>query len=485
MAWHTYQRGFMKHSVKSGQPDPAAQSPSYLILQGLASPFFKTLAQKLATDGASVHRVNFCGGDWWFGGGNHKNITSSRFNGTSDTLYNHYIGLIETHAVSDIIIFGDCRPLHTAARSVAADKGLTIWVFEEGYTRPGYITCEEGGCNDLSILPRTADAINARARLVATTTPSAAPSNYGNPMPRRVRMDFAFHFWNILLRPLYFRYRSHRPEKVSTELLGWAARLAQKWRYRRTNAALIRHYETGACGNVSGNKNLVKHSMDNAEERKSGSGSFFMVPLQLNSDFQIRIHSDYENILDFIREVVASFARHAPKSAKLMFKGHPLDNGLADYRNYIAMAAIKHDIQDRVDFIDGGSLDLFLHHAAGLVLINSTVGYAALAKAKAMKVMGRALYNMAGLTDQRPLDKFWKKPDAPDPDLIADFLAVIRADSQISGDFFTKTGIETAATTAALRIQRGAQYIQSEKPALHSKITANASAPVLPQTIKA
>jgi len=421
----------MKHTATTAKRDPAGLKLSYLILQGLASPFFVRLAQKLANEGARVHRVNFCGGDRWFSRTRHKNISHSRFNGPQETLSDYYRALIKQHAVTDIVLFGDCRPIHKIARAVAADLGLAVWVFEEGYIRPGFVTCEKEGSNDLSCLPRQAKAVTMRAQQTENEQPPHR-ALLPNPLPRRVRMDFAFHFWNLLLRPLYFRYKSHRPETMTAELAGWAARLAQKWRYRHTNAALVAHYETGTSD--------------------TGSNPFFFVPLQLNSDFQIREHSDYSNILDFICDVVASFARHAPKNTRLMFKSHPLDNGMADYRNYIAMAAIKHSIQDRVDYLEGGVLDLYLQHTAGLVLINSTVGYAALAAGKPLKVMGRALYNMAGLTNQKPLDKFWKKPEIPDKNLVADFLKVIRADSQIPGDFFTRQGIEMAATAAMRRL---------------------------------
>ena len=387
------------------------------------------LGKNLGATGSPVHKVNFCGGDWWFAG-HGKN---HRFNGKLETLDAYYRGLINQHSITTIIVFGDCRPIHKVARAVADDLGLPLWVFEEGYIRPGFITCERGGTNDLSALPRSAALVNAAAAAITDDhANTAVPWQAVNPMPARVRMDLAHHLWNILLKPFYYRYRTHRPDSMSAEIKGWLARIGRKIRHKSNNAALVKRYE-------------------------NSDKPFFMVPLQLNSDFQIREHSDFDGILDFVRETVASFARHAPKGALLMFKSHPLDNGMIDFRSYIAMAAMKHNIEGRVDYLEGGDLDTYLNRALGIVLINSTVGYTALAKAKPLKVMGRALYDMAGLADQRSLDKFWKTPPEPEANLIDNFLKLVRANSQIRGDLFTKAGIEIAAASAAARIQKGTE----------------------------
>jgi len=403
----------------------------YLILQGLGSPFFKQLGSKLADEGGTVHRVNFCGGDWWFSDklsgwfpGHAKN---HRFNGELDTLGTYYRTLIERHGITTIILFGDCRPVHKVAREVAAELGLNLWVFEEGYIRPGFVTCEVGGTNDLSAMPRTMPELEDNMAASAAHRATCEPWHGTSPMPARVRMDLTHHLWNILLKPFYFRYRTHRPDRMGAEIKGWLARMARKLRHKNLNAALIKRYE-------------------------NSDKPFFMVPLQLNSDFQIREHSNYESVLEFVRETVASFAHHAPKSALLMFKSHPLDNGMIDYRSYIAMAAMKHNIEGRVDYLEGGDLKKYLIGSEGVILINSTVAYVALALAKPMKVMGRALYDMAGLTDQQSLDKFWKNPTAPNNKSIDIFMDVVRAECQIPGDLFTKAGIETATQAAANRI---------------------------------
>ena len=403
---------------------------SVLFLQGLASPFYRVLADKLTDAGAICHRVNYCGGDIWFGRSGRHKIESTRFQQPHAELSSFYEDLIADKKITDIILFGDCRPIHKPVFPIAEKLNIRVHVFEEGYTRPNYITLEKGGTNANSPLPRSKADIETRVSFLKeiggledlTDRPTLP-----NSMGARVRMDLMFHLSNILCCMGFRNYQTHRPEKVSAEAKGWINRLIRKQAYKKTN-----------------NKTLADYTKP--------TDRFFMVPLQLNSDFQIREHSDYESVPDFIDEVIASFAKSAPQDRRLLFKSHPLDNGMIDYRNLIELAALRHGATGRVDYIEGGDLDKILKRTEGVILINSTVGYAALKHNAPLKVMGRAIYDMKGLTFQGPLDDFWGNAKAPDTLFINNFLRVVRADSQLYGDFFTPTGIELAANGAVARL---------------------------------
>src|SRR5258707_15036557 len=98
-----------------------------LFLQGLASWFFDRLGRALAARGHAVQRVNFNGGDRLFW----------RLPGAID--YRGHLRdwpvfldrLLIERQVSDIILFGDSRPLHRAAIPVAAARGIRLHVIEE------------------------------------------------------------------------------------------------------------------------------------------------------------------------------------------------------------------------------------------------------------------------------------------------------------------------------------------------------------------
>src|SRR5215470_19973840 len=123
--------------------DAAPVGRGFLFLQGIATRFFEDLGRALAARGHTVHRVNFNGGDrafWRLPG-------AVDFHGREEEWPSFLEGLVAAAGVSDIILFGDCRPLHRAAIAVARRQGLRTWVVEEGYLRPDWISFEPGGVN--------------------------------------------------------------------------------------------------------------------------------------------------------------------------------------------------------------------------------------------------------------------------------------------------------------------------------------------------
>jgi hypothetical protein len=114
---------------------------SFLFLQGMATRFFKRLGHALADRGHAVHRVNFNGGDrafWRLPG-------AVDFCGHPAEWPEFLDRLIVERAISDIILFGDDRPLHRAAIHVAESRARRVHVVDEGYLRPDWITFEEAG----------------------------------------------------------------------------------------------------------------------------------------------------------------------------------------------------------------------------------------------------------------------------------------------------------------------------------------------------
>ena len=87
----------------------------FLFLQGPASRFFGTLGAALAGRGHGVRRINFHGGDqafWPLPG-------SISYRGADRDWPAFVEATIVEEGVTDIILFGDCRPRHRAAVKVA------------------------------------------------------------------------------------------------------------------------------------------------------------------------------------------------------------------------------------------------------------------------------------------------------------------------------------------------------------------------------
>jgi len=100
-------------------------------------------------------------------------------------------------------------------------------------------------------------------------------------------------------------YATHRPYHQLIEYAGWLRRLALKRQAERRAAEAI-------------------------EGLPDGPDPLFLFPLQLDCDYQVRVHSPFRAMHLAIEHVLSSFAAHAPGAARLIVKLHPLDSGLVD-----------------------------------------------------------------------------------------------------------------------------------------------------------
>jgi capsular polysaccharide export protein len=99
------------------------------------------------------------------------------------------------------------------------------------------------------------------------------------------------------------------------------------------------------------------------EEFRNSDSPYFVFPLQMQNDFQIRVYSPYPNLEAAIEEVIHSFAHHAPAEARLVIKEHPLDPGLINWQRFCLKLTEKHGVSKRVLYVDGGSLEALLEKA--------------------------------------------------------------------------------------------------------------------------
>ncbi len=397
--------------------NPSAQR-TILFLQGVASPFFAELGRNLKARGHRVRRINFSLGDELF-----WPLPATGYRGSLSNWRKFLAAYLARQGITDIVLFGDCRPYHRIAIGLAAHHRVQVHVLEEGYLRPYWITVEQGGVNGHSSLPADPDEIR---RLAAELEPPLQ-AEFAGSFVRRAVWDVTYSFANMLGRPMYPGYRRHRPNHVLVEYSGWLRRLAR-------GRKVERHAEAAVKRAVS-----LRHG-------------FFLVPLQLDSDYQIRIHSRFADLREFLEEALASFARHAPPDVELLIKVHPLDPGLVDRPAQIAALAARHGVIRRVTTIEGGHLPTLLAAARGVVVVNSTVGSSALEARRPTIALGTAIYNIPGLTFQDGLDRFWTEAAPPDFDLFTAFRTLIVHRTLVNGGFFCRQGIAMAVGVAADRV---------------------------------
>jgi capsular polysaccharide export protein len=395
----------------------------FLFLQGPPGIFARTVADELELLDCRTLRINLCPGDWI--GWHDKRCTS--FKGSLQDWPSWLRAFCLENGVTDLVYYADRFPYHAAAAEVGAELGLDCTTYEFGYLRPDWITLERSGMSAHSRFPNDPDYIRA----AGSNLPEVDRRRlYPYPFYVEAMNEVTFNMSNVLFRMFYPHYVRDKlyhplPDYISNiprhTLAGWRNRQA---------AHLIDDIIAAGC-------------------------PYFVFPLQLQSDYQLRYNAPYDHIADAAEEVIRSFSKAAPVAARLVFKIHPLDNGIEPWRKILRGLARRYGVKKRVYVIDGGNLDQLLRNAAGALTINSTTGIHALRVACPTKVLGIALYDIPGLTCQNSLDSFWKEGGRPDPDLL-DCLERLLADTiQIKGCFYTDNGRRAGARDMARRLVDG------------------------------
>ena len=92
---------------------------SFLLPQGVASPFFAELEKALIKAGHQALKINFCGGDLLSGRFFSTALKHINFKQSLDELPDFYRSVFEEYNITDIALFGDTRPIHLAAIQLA------------------------------------------------------------------------------------------------------------------------------------------------------------------------------------------------------------------------------------------------------------------------------------------------------------------------------------------------------------------------------
>lgn len=381
---------------------------NFLFLQGPAGPVFWMLGQELLGRGCGVHRINLNGGDKhdWPGEAVDYRGLPSRWSLFIDRY-------LRDNEITDLILFGDCRPMHITARGMAKLRGVNVHVLEEGYIRPDWMTFEPDGVNGHSTLSRDARWFLMQARNLPPL-PTLAPVTAS--FQRRAR-DGLHYYTNVALgRFRFLAYKSHRPESPIVEGVGWLKRFAlQKRRARQTAEGLAR---------VKGKP-------------------YFILPLQLSADYQIRIHSPFDTMQAAAEYMMVSFARYAPKDSFLVVKEHPLDSSFFNWRGFVLAKARALGISDRILHVDVCDLAELSARSRGMVCVNSTSGTLALASGTPVLVLGDAIYNVPGITHDGHIDQFWMAPQRPKADVYDAFKRVLYARCLIRGGVASQSAVDT------------------------------------------
>lgn len=384
-----------------------AEQRVFLLLQGPHGPFFDRLGAMLRAAGAQVWRAGFNAGDAFFWSDKASFIAHET---CPDDWPAHLDRIIAEKGVTDIVLYGDVRPVHDAARHAAARQGIVLHVFEEGYLRPFWITYERGGSNGHSRLMGL-DLDEMRSAMQFSRTEIRRPPATWGDMRQHKFYGALYHFLILIANRRFRGYRSHRDITVWQEFrLNLRRFILSPWH------ALARIIE--------------------ARNVRRGGFPYTLVLLQLEHDASFRAHSGFARMRDFTDLVLNEFAASAPRHHRLVFKAHPLEDGRGGIRPAIMDRARELGVAGRVHYVRGGKLARLLAEARATVTVNSTSAQQALWRGLPVRALGRSVYDKPGLVSRQDLGDYFRAPERPDQTAYKIYRDFLLESSQVPGGFY-------------------------------------------------
>lgn len=380
----------------------------FLFLQGPHGPFFDQLGRMLQTTGADVLRVGFNAGDRFFW----RNKSSFvRFPGKPGDWPDFLGNLLREHHITDIVLYGDTRPIHRVAVEMCQNLSLQVHVFEEGYLRPFWATYERGGSNGHSkIMDLSVMQMRDRLQVSSTELPEA-PDHWGD-LREHIFYGALYH-WFVMFRNRQFaNFQPHRAIPVRAEFLLYVKRLIKMPIHRIERFRATRRI-------------------------KRGGFAYHLVLLQLAHDESFRTHSRFADMAEFLDMTIREFARGGPGHHHLVFKAHPLEDGRIPMAREIRKLTRIYGLDGRVHFVRGGKLAVLLNSARTAVTGTSTSAQQALWRGIPLKAFGNAVFCKPEFVSAQPLAEFFANPTPPDYSAYLDYRRFLLATSQVSGGYYS------------------------------------------------
>ena len=392
-------------------PENPHDNRVFLFLQGPHGPFFNRLGKMLRFAGATVWRVGFNAGDraFWF----HPR-SYIPFRRKLAEWPETFAGLLTDKGVTDIVLYGDTRPIHAQAVAEAKARGITVHVFEEGYMRPYWVTYERDGSNGNS---RLMDMTIAQMQTALAQSDMEAPLPPGHWGDMRQHIFYgALYHWFVMFRNADYRnFRPHRSLSVTKEFQLYVKRLLLM-------------------------PALAADRLIATQRIRLGGFPYHLALLQLEHDSSFQMHSPFDTMSGFLELVIDGFAKGAPKHHHLVVKAHPLEDGRVPVRRDIKRLARKYGVETRVHYVRGGKLAQLLNDARSAVTVNSTAGQQVLWRGIPLKVFGRAVYAKPEFVSDQPLPAFFAGASRPDNRAYKDYRRYLLETSQIPGGFYAARG---------------------------------------------
>lgn len=404
-------RGLPKKSlgIPNSPLHPAEKSPKLkikkvLIVQADWEAGMRRLAQDLQDMGHQVGKVAFCFCDLFYA---IHGIKTHAFRNPIGEFHHWLTELVEKEGYDTFFLYNHYRPYNQVAWNLACDRGIDCHVFELGLLRPNFITVFDRDHTPIDAIRRSWQTILESGNEPDDIPPPTAIARASTPW--KVILMGLHYLLSRLTLPLFPNFIDQRDMNL--------------WYHFKHGVIHVWRY-------LDRTRDLDMDRVFAGEWSKS----YYVAPLQVHSDTQISENSDFQSIEEFIETVVDSFARHAPKDTKLVFKVHPMDRGYKDYHDLITELDYRLG-GGRLVYVDRVHLPNLLNHALGLVNINSTVGLSGLIHHLPVIALGHAVYDLPKLTYQGDLDSFWREAKPVEKRWIRQFVKLLLNTNQAYGMF--------------------------------------------------
>lgn len=380
-------------------------SKNVLLLQGPMGIFFNSLRKELIENNCNVYQIAFNYGDRFFCN-DKKNLIDFNLDVSEFSCF--FTKIILEKKIDVIFLFGDSRKYHKIARNIInksfKDK-IKLYVFEEGYIRPNYITLEENGVNANSSKLENYCPVKFKNK-----THKFDLNNNQIPNIFYYGMFYSIIYF-LLLNIFHYKfkfYKHHKDISLYTNLKYGIKSFIRKYYYKFSEKKYDFIY----------------------------TKSFYLVPLQVYNDFQISEHSKYNHIGEFIEEILNNY-KLSGSDDFIVFKHHPMDRGFKNYSSEINHLVNKLSLsKEKIIYIHDFNLPMLLKKAKGVIVINSTVGLSALYHERPLLVMGESNYKYHKIVNNVNMIDFLKKPIKPNKKEIAKFYNYLLNSTQIYGNFY-------------------------------------------------
>jgi capsular polysaccharide export protein len=327
-----------------------------LLLQGPVGNFFNEFAKHIIRHGGRAFKIHFTFAEKFF----YDQKEEFFYKNTIDEWPKYFIKFVKKNKIDRVYLMNDSRPYHKPIVKICTDMDIDLFVFEDGYFRPGYITLEPFGVNGNSQFPKFSfDNLNGNQYL-PNLEMNLYPKNYS-----RILFSLISNFNFITSR----NYKPYRP----INSFYWTVRLLRKYLLKVIS--------------ILKDSIAIKKILKTDDDIK-----IFFVPLQVFDDTQIKYHSKYKNTFEFILEILQSFGALNSRTFKVIIKQHPGDRGAINYKNFIKEKAELYGISKNICFNSTTNADELINIADGVILINSTVGINSLLKNKRVHCSGVSVY---------------------------------------------------------------------------------------------